>query len=157
MIWGNTQNPLYKSMQQAAESGRFLWLNKGRVQTSVTHVLNLAAAIELAAQHPAAAGQVYHVADQQQHSLYDFWQQQLATQQLHLPDKSIPGWLARLMANCIEPVWKCLGIKKAPPITRMAAVSFSRSCTLNTHKIVRELGYADIISFEEGLRQMKHH
>lgn len=157
MIWGNTQNPLYKSMQQAAETGRFLWLNKGWVQTSVTHVLNLAAAIELAAQHPEAAGQVYHVADQQQHSLYDFWQQQLATQQLRLPDTSIPGWMARLIADCIEPVWALSGKKKAPPITRMAAVSFSRSCTLNTQKIACELGYVDIISFEEGLRQMKYH
>lgn len=157
MIWGNTQNPLYKSMQQAAASGRFLWLNKGLAQTSVTHVLNLAAAIELAAQHPAAAGKVYHVADKQQHSLYNFWQQQLATQQLHLPDTSIPGWLARLIADCIEPVWTLARIKKAPPITRMAAVSFSRSCTLNTEKIARELGYNNIISFEEGLRKMKHH
>lgn len=157
MIWGNRHSPLYKTMQQAAASGRFLWLNHGRAQTSVTHVLNLAAAIALVAQHPAAVGQVFHVADQQTHSLYNFWQQQLATQQCHLPDISIPGWLARLIAHCIEPIWIISGFKKAPPITRMAAVSFSRSCTLNTDKITYELGYSPIISFEEGLRQMRHY
>ncbi|MCC6759656.1 MAG: NAD(P)-dependent oxidoreductase [Chitinophagaceae bacterium] len=154
MIWGTTANPLYKSMKAAAVSKKFLWLNNGLAVTSVTHVLNLAHAIELAATHKAAAGEIFHVADAEEHTLQSFWQQQLQTEQLQLPTASIPGWIARVIANCIEPVWHLLRIKKAPPISKIAAYSFSTSFTLNAKKIQQTLGYHPIINFDAGIAAM---
>ncbi len=154
MIWGTTANPLYKSMKAAAVSKKFLWLNNGLAVTSVTHVLNLAHAIELAATHKAAAGEIFHVADAEEHTLQFFWQQQLQTEQLQLPTASIPGWIARVIANCIEPVWHLLRIKKAPPISKIAAYSFSTSFTLSAKKIQQTLGYHPIINFDAGIAAM---
>lgn len=154
MIWGSTTSPLYRFMEAAAVSGKFLWLSQGTAITSVTHCLNLAEAIRLSAVNPAAVGHVFHLSDQQTHSLKDFWQQQLATKHLQLPNRSLPGWMARLIARMVEPLWLSVGMKKSPPISRMAAITFSRSCTLNSQKITTLLGYKEIVGFQEGLSLM---
>ena len=49
---------------------------------------------------------------------------------------------------------RLLGARRVPPLTRFATAMMSRTVTVKTDRARQELGYAPVISVEEGLRQM---
>ena len=78
-----------------------------------------------------------------------------ATRGITLPDKSVPSWAADALARRREGAWRTFNLKGEPPVTRFGAMIMSRDCVLNDAKARREMGYAPVISVEEGLRQLR--
>ena len=68
--------------------------------------------------------------------------------------RSVPSAVARPAARMIEGVWRILGIKRAPPMTRFAIDMMSSTVTVKTERARRELGYAPVIAVEEGLARL---
>ena len=68
-----------------------------------------------------------------------------------LPDRSLPGWLARGAAAALEGLWRLVGAKTPPPMTAFPVAMMSRTITVRTDRAKAELGYVPVIRREEGL------
>ena len=76
----------------------------------------------------------------------------VGTQDISVPDGSVPFGLAYALATALETVW--WGTSK-PPITRQELVLFGREMTVNDARARRELGYTGAVGVEEGLRELR--
>lgn len=153
MIWGPGDLSILPVLLQMVHEGRFMWLNGGRARTSTTHIANLLQAMDLALSQ-GRGGQAYFITDETISTFREFLTALLATQGVHAPDKSLPGWLARGLGRLLESTWRLLGITAEPPLTHFAAAVMSRECTLDISKARRELGYNPVISVSRGLAEL---
>lgn len=110
-------------VQRLRSPGRFAVVGRGDNLWDVVHVDDVAAACLLAADAPAADGQVFHCADDEPTTYYDFMA--LTARELGLgPPRRIPLALARLAAG------------------RHTVAAVTRSARSSNAKLKRELGWA---------------
>ena len=153
LIWGPGDQTVLPELVTLARKGQYLWLDGGRHLVSPTHIANLVHGIELALDR-GDPGQIYFITDGEHVSAKDFLTRYAATAGVTLPDRSIPGWLARAAAPVLEGIWKMLPLPGKPPVTRLAAALLSKEITIDSDKARRELGYRPVVTIEEGLKQM---
>ncbi len=153
LVWGPGDKTVLPVVKAMAASGRFRWIDGGRAMTSTTHVANLVHAIDLALTK-GAAGESYFVVDGTPLAMRDFLSRYLRTAGVDLGGKSAPGWLVRGIAGATEPLWRLVGSKSPPPITRFTAAIMSRDCTINDAKARRDLGYAPVMTVDQGLERL---
>lgn len=153
-IWGPRDASVLPTLLEMNESGRFVWLDGGRAETSTTHVYNLVAAIERALSH-GEGGRAYFVVDDDRGTYRAFLSGLTATQGVTLPERSLPGWLARGAARVIEGLWRVLGLKGTPPMTHYAIAMLSRTVTIDDRRARDELGYTPVIDWARGLAELK--
>ena len=70
---------------------------------------------------------------------------------VRLPEKSIPYWVAAIVASFCEALWRSLRLNGQPSLTRHAAMVMARECTLCGNKAKQDLGYQPRFSVEEGM------
>ena len=153
-IWGPGDTTILPSVLEMAAAGKWTWIDHGAAMTSTTYIDNLVEAICLA-RTAGTSGQAYFILDEGQRSMRDVLSAMAATQGVSLPDRSMPGWLARGIGATLETLWRSLGLKHKPPLTAHEAMVMSRHCTLNGTKAARELGYIAPVSVEDGLARMR--
>lgn len=152
-IWGPRDASLLAGLVERVRSGGFAWVDGGRALTSTCHVRNLVHAVDLALTR-GQGGQAYFVADAGTRTVREHVTGLLATQGVTPPSRSLPGALLRPLGEGVEGLWRALGVRSAPPITGLAAMLMSRSVTVRTTKAERELGYAPVVSYEDGLVEL---
>jgi nucleoside-diphosphate-sugar epimerase len=54
----------------------------------------------------------------------------------------------------IEATSRLLGLRGTPPLTRFAAAMMSSTITIRDDRARRELGYAPVVSVEQGLAEL---
>lgn len=150
LVWGPRDASVLPAIVKMAEEGRWTWLDGGRALTSSTHVSNLAHAVVLALSK-GRGGEAYFVADEGERTMRELLSAMARTRGVALPERSIPGAVARPLARVIEGAWRLLGIRRAPPMTAFTIAMMSRSVTVRTDKARAELGYRPVISVAEGL------
>jgi nucleoside-diphosphate-sugar epimerase len=153
LVWGIGDKTVLPVLVDMIRKKKFMWMDNGAKNTSTTHILNLAHAVELGLKK-GQGGEVYFVTDNEDTTFRDFLGRYLATQKITPPQKSIPGSLARGLAFLIEGIWKLLRLKSEPPLTRFAAAIMSRHCTIRIDKIKEDMGYKPVISMAKGLAAM---
>lgn len=153
-VWGPGDQTLVPEILSMAERGAFAWLEGGRKRTSTTHIANLVHATGLALER-GRGGEVYFVTDGEDSDFRSFLTRMIAAHGVELRGANLPGWIARPAAALVEGVWRGLGIRRAPPLTRHAIDLMCCDCTLRIDKIRNELGYDPVISVDDGLAQLK--
>ncbi len=153
LIWGEGDKTILLAIKKMAEAGKFAWIDGGRAMTSTTHIDNLIAALELALTR-GKSGEAYFVVDGPPVAFRDFLKSYLASAGVDLGEKSLPGWLVRLIANATEPLFRLANSATPPPVTSFAAGIMSRDCTINDAKARAELGYRPVVTVEEGLQRL---
>lgn len=153
-IWGPGDTTLAPTIEAMARERKFAWVNGGRALTSTTHIANLVHAIELALTH-GRGGEAYFILDDGVRPMRDMIAGIAAARGVELPEKSVPGWLADALGAVCEAVWRLLPLPGAPPLTRFGAMIMSRDSVLKDDKARRELGYAPVISVEDGMRALR--
>lgn len=153
LIWGPGDETILPGLVAMAGNGQFVWLDDGRHLVSPTYIDNLMHGIDLALRK-GSPGEIYFVTDEEHVSLRDFLSRYVATAGVVLPDRSLPGWLARGVARLLEGAWQILPLGGKPPLTRLAAALLSREITIDSDKARRELGYRPVVSIDEGFRQL---
>jgi nucleoside-diphosphate-sugar epimerase len=154
LVWGPRDATVLPTILRMASEGSFLWLDGGRARTSTTHVDNLVHALLLALTK-GSAGRAYFVADDGERTIRDFLAALASTRGVDLGTRSLPSAVVRPLARGVEGVWRLLGVKRAPPITRFAIDMMSSSITVRTDRARAELGYAPVITVEEGLARLR--
>lgn len=152
-IWGPGDMTLLPVLEAMAKQGRFMWIDGGRARTSTTHVENLTHAITLTLSR-GQGGQAYFILDDGVRTMRDTISGVAAARGLRLPDKSAPGWFADALGAVCETLWRALPLPGEPPLTRFAVMIMSRECVLSDAKARAELGYAPVISVDEGMRAL---
>jgi hypothetical protein len=153
-IWGPGDTTLLPAIRAMAKSGGWMWIEGGKARTSTTHIDNLVHAIELALTR-GRGGEAYFVLDDGVHTMKDMISGIAASEDIVLPDKQIPAWLADFAGSACEGVWGLFGLKSEPPLTRFSAMIMSRECILSDAKARAELGYTPVIGVDDGLRGLK--
>lgn len=153
LIWGPGDQTILPELVTMARKGQYVWLDGGRYLVSPTHISNLVHGVELALGR-GDPGQVYFITDGEHVSMKDFLTRYAATAGVRLPDRSIPGWVARAAGGVLEGIWQTLPLRGKPPVTRLSAALLSREVTIDTDKAQRDLGYEPVVTIEEGLADM---
>ena len=154
LIWGPRDQSVLPGIAEAVKQDKFMWIGGGEALTASTYIDNLTDAIELALEK-GEGGEAYFIVDEDSHSFRDLFSGMLATQDLSVPDKSIPSWVVRSMAFVAEAVWKTFSLKTDPPVTRFAAALMSVECTIDSDKAQQHLGYKPTVSMEQGFEALR--
>jgi nucleoside-diphosphate-sugar epimerase len=149
-VWGPGDTTVLPSLMAAVKSGQFRWIGGGRHRTATTHVDNTVEGLLLGALH-GAPGAAYFVTDGAPVVFRDFVTALLATQGVEAPTGELPLPVARGLAALGEAAWRALPLPGSPPLTRMALWVSSLECTIDISRARSELGYAPMISREQGL------
>ena len=152
--WGPGDTVLLPQFIAAARSGKLAFINGGRHLTSTCHVTNLCEGLLLAAEK-GQGGEIYFLSDGSPIELKSFATACMATAGVDAGNRSIPLWLAKLIAPCAEFVWIVFKPSGKPPLTRATVKQQGEEITVNDAKARRELGYVGKVSREEGLAALR--
>lgn len=150
-IWGPGDQTLLPALKAMVDAGRFSWIDGGRAVTDTAHIFNVVEAVRLALT-AGKGGEAYFITDGGAPiSFREMMSKMAKTAGFSLPDKNMPGWLARGAARLLDLVWRWSFRKTPPPLDPHTAALMSRNCTLKIDKARRELGYTPVITREAGL------
>jgi nucleoside-diphosphate-sugar epimerase len=153
LIWGAGM-PMLKQMAATVKAGQWQWIDGGNQSMSTCHVDNLVSALLLTADK-GTGGEAYFITDEKTGTLKVIISELLNTCGITVKDKSVSFRAAWLLAGLMGMTWRILRLKGEPPLTRQMLQLIGKTLTLNTAKARRELGYAPVKSWAEGIREMK--
>ena len=100
-------------------------------------------------------GRAYFVTDGRDVVFREFVGELIATQGVTPPTGSVPSPVARAVAADRRDGLEALPLPGTPPLTRFAAWVSSLECTLDDTRARTELGYAPVVSRDEGMRELR--
>ncbi len=151
-VYGPRDRTVLPRLLEAIRTGRFRYFGSGQQALNAIFVGNLVEAIMLAVNNEQAVGQVYNLTDDEPISKRRFVGTVARLAGYPEPEKSIPLWLAKFLANVLEWRARRKGATK-PPIVNKARVKFlGLNLDFSCEKAKRELGYKPPYSFDEGMR-----
>jgi nucleoside-diphosphate-sugar epimerase len=153
-VWGEGDTTLLPNMVETVRKGGWAWVGGGRNVTDTAHVDNVVEGLLLAAER-GRPGEAYFVTDGEPVTFRDFVTDLLRTQEIEPPGRSIPAWAAAPLARAAETAWKLLPLPGEPPMTRFRSWLLTQECTIDISKAREDLGYAPIVSHDEGLAAMR--
>ena len=153
-VWGAGDTTLLPEMVAMVRKGRFAWVGGGQNVTDTTHVANVVEGLVLAAER-GAPGEAYFVTDGEPVVFRDFVSQLLETQGVDPPDRTLPAWVVGPLAGVSETAWRLLPLRGSPPMTRFTSWVLTQDCTIDISKARRVLGYAPVVSREQGLAELR--
>ena len=153
-IWGPGDTNALTMMVTMVKSGKFMWVDHGRARKTTTFIHNLIDAIECAFKN-GTPGEFYFINDAEYRPLKQFLVPMLETQGVIAPEKSVPGWLIRIVGSLAERWWKLSGQKGKPAGTRMEADFMASEIVISCEKAKRELDWKPLISIDQGLKTLK--
>jgi nucleoside-diphosphate-sugar epimerase len=153
-VWGRDDTTALPALIDAVKSGKFAWISGGTYLTSTTHIANLCAAVE-AALGRGRGGQVYFISDGSPVPFRSIVSALMETQGIAVPEKVVPRAVVRTVAIIGDILAKISGGRIVPPLTRQAYATSAVEVSLDIGKAQRELGYEPVLSWEEGLAELR--
>lgn len=153
-VWGRDDTTALPMLLEAVRSGKFAWISGGTYLSSTTHVANLTHAVELALGR-GHGGEVYFISDGELLPFRAIVSALIETQGLGVPDKTVPRFVVRAVAEIGDVLAKISGGRIVPPLTLQAYATSAVEVSFDIGKAQRDLGYAPVISREEGLRELR--
>ena len=153
LIWGTGDTTLVPRLIEAMRRGQFAWIQGGEVLTSTCHVRNVVEAIVCALRRGTGGG-VYFVTDGGPVTIREFLGALVKARGVDPPARSMPLWLALVLARMVETVWRALRISSPPPVTRTAILLMGNEMTVNDARIREELGYRPSMTRKQGLAEL---
>lgn len=153
-VWGRDDTTALPTLLEAVRSGEFAWIAGGTYLTSTTHIANLCHAVDLALSR-GRGGQVYFIADGEPVTFRTIVSALIETQGLNVPEKTVPRSVVRAVAAIGERLGKISGGRIVPPLTMQIYATSAVEVTFDVGKARRELGYAPVVSREEGLNELR--
>lgn len=152
-IWGKGC-PQLNNLVDKINKHQFVWIGDGKSSMEMVHVENIVEAIILALSL-GRSKQIYYVTDDHPMAVKTFLSSFISTTGTKVPNRSLPLALVRLLARITEGVWRVLGIKSTPPVSRFQIDFIALPRRYRIDKIKKELSYRPIFSFKRGINEMK--
>jgi nucleoside-diphosphate-sugar epimerase len=131
----------------------FAYFGSGQQVLNCIYVKNLVHGIFLAAENPAAVGEIFNLTDGQSVTRVQFVGRVAELAGLPPPRLHIPLPLARLLSNVVEGIAKRRGAKDPPIINRARYKFLALNLDFSIEKARRVLGYQPPFTFEQGIEQ----
>lgn len=160
LIWGPGDPHLLPRLMDRARRGRLMRVGDGRNRVDVTYIDNAAyahlLALDALMDNPGrVGGKTYFISQGEPVALWPFIDRLLAAGGLPPPRRSISHGAARRIGAFCEGVYKILGFKKEPPMTRFAADQLATSHWYDLTAARRDLSYRPLVSVDEGLARLE--
>ncbi len=153
-IWGAGDPYALPLMIDMVKAGKFKWIDHGKYPYVTCHVRNVCEGAFLALEQ-GLPGETYFLTDGAPIEFRELITQLLQTQGVDPGDQSVPRWVALLIAQISELLWRVFRIKGAPPITRTFVEIVGSPLVVKDDKARRELGYQAHVSREAGLEELR--
>lgn len=153
MIWGRGM-PTLDHMVENVRAGQFRWVGDGSQAMSTAHVDNVCHAALLALER-GVAGEAYFVSDGEDSTLREVISALLRTRGVEPPKDTVPLPIAWNMARAMEWIWRAFRRPGEPPITRQMLRLIGQPFTTDISKAQRALGYHPVVSWEQGIAEMR--
>ncbi len=154
-VWGPAM-PMIEEYRATIEKMGFPTIGRKDHITATCHVRNLAAAVTASLQSEKS-GSVYFITDGETMPLRIFIRKLAHAYGLDTGTMVIPRWLALAGASISEFFWGLLKLKGPPPVTKTMVNLMGTELILDDSKARHELGYGNVLSIEEGLREIITH
>ncbi len=158
LIWGPGDPHFLPRLVARARAGRLRLVGEGQNRIDTTYVDNAALAHLLAAERlqpgSSCAGRAYFITQGDPRPLRDVLNALLATAGLPPVERSVSPRLAYAVGALAEGVYRALGARAEPPITRFVARELATAHWFEISAARRDLGYAPEVTFEEGLERL---
>ena len=155
VIWGAGDMTIMPRIVALMRRGRMPCLGRGDNLLGLSHVDNLSLGCVLAAEKAVAAGQIYHITDDELITLHQALDAMADVFHVKRPQFHVPVRAAKTAAALVELAARLRGCSQPPAITRYGVRLLSCHCRYDISKARRELGYAPRVSFAEGVAKLE--
>ena len=153
-VWGPGDTSILPAFVRVAHRGMFSWVGGSRKRTTTSYVHNVVDGLLLAAEHPAALGEVFFINDDEEITARDFVTRQLAVCGIERDWPSIPLGVAMFSATCFEHAYRLLGHTGQPPLNRYGIQMLGCERYFPATKARRVLGYEPATSIAAGMEAL---
>ena len=152
-IYGERDRTVLPKLLLNLRRGTFAYFGTGEQLLNCIYVKNLVHGIFLAAEKPAAIGEVFNLTDGQRVTKKQFVGRVAELAGLKPPTRRIPLGLARFLAKLVEGIAKLRGAKNPPIINKARYKFLGLNLDYSIEKARRVLGYQPPFTFEQGIEQ----
>jgi nucleoside-diphosphate-sugar epimerase len=153
-IFGPTDQVILPRILRLLRKGRFPLVRGGRPLVDLTHVDNVAHAIDLCLERrdaPGVDGETFNVSNGEPISVRELVELIAGRLGLRVKLVPLPLSLSQGVAGAFELVWKASRAPGEPPLTRYGLGLLSFDQTLDLAKARERLGYRPVVPLREGL------
>lgn len=147
-VYGARIKGNYQRLVRALARKRFLPIGKGENRRTLVYDKDVARAVLLAVQHPAAAGRVYNVTDGEVHTVNQINQAICAALGRTLPGLFVPVAPVRAAAGLVEDAARLL--RRQSPIGRATIDKYTEDVAVDGQRIQTELGFRPAYNLSAG-------
>ncbi len=160
MIWGKDDPHILPRLIARAKSGRLRIVGDGTNKVDTVHVTNAAAAhlcaIDALANDPdQAAGRSYFIAQDEPVNCWDWIAEVCEIAGVRPPSKRISHAAANRIGIALETIFKLIGKKSEPPMTRFVAAQLAKDHYFDITAAKTRLGYKPIVTMQQGLDELR--
>ena len=159
LLWGPHDTQLTKSILDRGRSGTLARIGKRDPLVDFTYIENAALAHLLAADKLALgspiSGKPFFISQSEPVPLWTFVDRLLAAGSLPPVRRTISPAVAHCAGTLLEIAYRALPLKGEPRLTRFLVEELCTAHWFDISAARRELGYAPIVSIEEGLRRLR--
>jgi nucleoside-diphosphate-sugar epimerase len=160
LIWGPRDRQLIPRIWQRAREGKLRRVGDGTNLIDAVYVENAAAAHLQAADAleagSAVCGKAYFIGQDEQVNCWQWIDELLALADLPPVRKSISTSAAWRIGATLEAAYRCLRIRRDPPMTRFLAAQLGRSHWFSLAAARRDFDYLPAISTAEGMIRLRN-
>jgi nucleoside-diphosphate-sugar epimerase len=153
VIYGPRDRTVLPRLIELLRARRLPYLGGGKRAFNGIYIGNLVEVIFLAVDQPKALGQVYNLTDGEFVSKRRFIETVAQGLNLEKPTRSVPLWLARLIAWQMERQARRTGASQPPRLTQARLKLFGLNLDFSIDKAKRELGYRPRVPFDEAMKE----
>jgi UDP-glucose 4-epimerase len=148
-VYGARVRGNYRRLLRAMARGHFVSIGSGRNRRSLVADTDAARAFELAARHPAAAGQIFNVADGPAHTVDEILAAMAAAVGRRRPRWHLPAGLARVAAAAGDVAGGVIGRR---PGLRPSVEKYLEESSVDASRIGEIIGFHPTLDLEAGWR-----
>jgi nucleoside-diphosphate-sugar epimerase len=161
LLWGPGDPHLVQRIIDRARKGKLRLIQRGRpCLVDATYIDNAAAAHisalqALVDQPRQAGGKAYFIANDEPQDLNALIRDIAEACRVPLPTKYVSPQLAWLLGSSLEFLYKVLGLRREPVLTRFVAKQLSTDHWFNLSQAKALLHYRPLVSTREGLERLR--
>jgi len=150
-VYGARVKGNYRRLLLALRKRRFVPIGRGGNRRTLVYDGDVARAALLAAQHPAAAGELFNVTDGEVHTVREILDAMTSALGMRTPRIRVPEGPVRLAVSAAELVFRTARLR--PIVTRAAIDKYLEDVAVSGEKIQAKLGFEPRYGLEAGWRE----